>query len=235
MQTVDNYHNGKSCNFFVHENCDISLVIKNNEIWEPQMHELFAKYINSESIVIEGGCHIGTHTIKLGLLAKQVYAFEPLPMNNELLRKNVSINNLTNVQVFSEGLADKSGNTTFDWVITPGASGLSNNPMGYPGHFHNTLNETIIDVKLTTIDELDLDKLDFIKLDVEGYEKLVILGGLKTIERCKPVITIEVWSSHFGTYDLDYTKNLFLSLIDLGYTIEHIKGPDFLFLPKSII
>ena len=90
----------------------------------------------------------------------------------------------------------------------------------------------VIKVNLTTIDNLEVEKLDFIKLDVEGYESLVINGALNTIKKYKPIITLECWSSHKGTYCIEYTKNLFNNLLNLGYEIVQInKGPDFLFLP----
>jgi hypothetical protein len=40
------------------------------------MHNIFEKYISKDDVIIEGGCHIGTHTLKLAMLGKKVLAFE---------------------------------------------------------------------------------------------------------------------------------------------------------------
>ena len=232
--TVDNYHNGLPALFEVFENCEISNEIRNNRIWEPHLHKIFEKYINNESIVLEGGCHIGTHSIKLAKICKRLYTFEPMPRSNDLLKKNIAQNNLLNVITSSNGLSNLISNTYFEWVPNGniGGSGLANNPMGKP-NFITAIEDKIV-VDLITIDSLKLDKIDFIKLDVEGYEELVIEGAMHTINKCRPIIIMEVWKNHYGEFSLEYTKNKFIRLLELGYDVFHIDGPDFLFTPISI-
>ena len=79
---------------------------------------------------------------------------------------------------------------------------------------------------------INLDKLDFIKLDIEGYEPLAISGGIQTIKKYKPVIALEFWADHSSNVDINFTKNNFKELIDIGYDVIHILGPDFLFIPN---
>ena len=88
---VDNYHYTEGIKFLTYppDKCIISELISKNHVWEPHMHKIFEKYINKESIVLEGGCHIGTHTLKLGLLGKQVLSFEPMIKSNIILRENL--------------------------------------------------------------------------------------------------------------------------------------------------
>jgi FkbM family methyltransferase len=233
---VDNYHYTKGIKFLTYpsDKCIISELISKNQVWESHMHKIFEKYINNESIVLEGGCHIGTHTLKLGLLGKQVLSFEPMIKSNIILRENLKINNITNVTVYNEGLSNKTDVAYFEWIghNNPGGSGLTNNPMGKPNYEKN-IKTSNYPVNLITIDSLQLDKLDFIKLDVEGYEINVIEGALDTIKKCNPIITMEVWENFNGKYSLQHAKNTFKILLDNGYTIHHIQGPDFLFLPSS--
>lgn len=223
----------KKFKFFILDNCIISNSIKNNQTWEPYLHDIFKKYINKNSIVVECGCHIGTHTLVLTSLCKTFYGFEPMPDTYDILTKNIKLNNIDNAIIFKKGVADKESITNFSWIPygNPGGSGLNNNPMGKPDWIISTNKN--IEVKLTTIDLLKLDKLDFIKIDVEGYETLVIEGAINTIKKYKPVIIMEVWKNHYGEIDLNYTKNLFKNIIELGYDITHIYGPDFLFLPNE--
>ena len=228
---VDNYHNNSSALFYVLNDCFISNIIKNNTIWEPHLHKVFEKYVNSNSVVIECGCHIGTHTIKLAKLCKKIYGFEPMPKTNYILNMNIYANKIENAVISDLGVSSQPGKTNFLWTSdgNPGASGLNNNPMGKPEYANIKDN---IEVELTSIDSLNLDNLDFMKIDVEGYEQLVIKGGMVTISKFKPIIVMEVWKDHCGGVDINYTKDLFKELIDIGYTIDNIGGPDFLFLPN---
>jgi FkbM family methyltransferase len=225
-------YSNKSFFFFTLENCGISNTIKANQLWEPYMHDIFDKYITKESVVIECGCHIGTHTLKMASLCDKLYGFEPMPETYDVLNKNIQLNSIHNATIYKQGVADKPGRTRFSWIPhdNPGGSGLENNPMGKPTWIEGT--NKVIDVELTTIDALNLEKLDFMKIDVEGYESLAIAGGFNTIQKCKPVIVMEVWKNHFGGVDINYTQDLFKNLIDIGYELRHLSGPDFIFLPN---
>lgn len=228
---VEKYHDNEPAYFNGYQNCIICTEMRNGKIWEKHMHDVFEKYVNKDSIVIEGGCHIGTHTIKLGKLAKHVHAFEPLPSSRDKLMDNIEMNELNNVTVHSEGLSDSHDKVCFEWTApgNPGFSGLINNPVSKPSYVPS-LSEKI-EVQLVTIDSLNFDKVDFIKLDIEGYEELAIKGAINTIKKFKPIITLESWALGHGRVDFEFTKDKFSNLLDLGYTITYIQGPDYLFLP----
>ena len=64
------------------------------------------------------------------------------------------------------------------------------------------------------IDDLNLPILDLIHLDIEGYEKKALTGGIQTIKRCKPVIVLEnyaPWLARYGT-NIDEIEQLLTSL-----------------------
>jgi FkbM family methyltransferase len=231
---VNNYNNNIQAYFFGYNNCVITNELKKNNKWEPFIHEVFDKYITDESIIIEGGCHIGTHTVKLGMIAKHVYGFEPYPSSYNLLYKNIEMNNLNNVTILQKGLSKNFDRVKFDWTGdkhgNPGGSGLSDNPIGRDPKSQIMLND--ISVELTTIDSLNLKRVDFIKLDIEGYEINAIMGGINTIKKYKPIIVLEDWCDHYGNFNINSTKEKFKILIDMGYNITQIgKGtPDFLFI-----
>lgn len=166
------------------------------------------------------------------MLSKHVFAFEPMPSSYDKLEKNIKINNLKNITLFKKGLSNTFSTVHFGWIPSnnPGGSGLSNNPMGKPPWIEDEKNKIYVD--LTTIDSLNLDRLDFIKLDIEGYEYFAIDGGIETIKKYKPVITLENWSNHNSGIDINFTKKTFKDLINIGYNLINIDGPDFLFIPK---
>jgi FkbM family methyltransferase len=211
------------------DDCYISKCIRSKQIWESHMHNVFAQYVNSNSIVIECGCHVGTHSLLLASLCMTFYGFEPMPETYDVLMKNIALNNINNAIIYKKGVADKEGVTRYSWIPenNPGAAALDNNPMGRPNLPYP---DKDIEVELVTIDSLQLDKVDFMKIDVEGYETLVITGAINTIKKCRPIIIMEVWKDHCGV-DIDYTKTIFKNLLELGYDVSHMYGPDFLFVP----
>jgi len=235
--TVPNYHKEKSVQFYIYDHCIISNELKLGKIWEKHMHQIFEKYVTPKSVVVEAGCHIGSHTLKLALLAQKVIALEPMPESYALLMANLQVNRIDNVTVLERGLSDHAGTAQFAFFgkNNPGGSGLSDNPMGLPPKSVTERHDEIIKVKLITLDSLQLKTLDFLKCDVEGYEEKLIQGAMETIKRCRPIITMEVWSPpfHYGHTDINYTKSTFKNLLDLGYNVTQIYGPDYLFLPKS--
>ena len=85
----------------------------------------------------------------------------------------------------------------------------------------------IVEVDCTTIDEYVLEKsvqkIDFIKCDVEGAELMVLKGAKKTIANCKPKIILEVfdsWTQRFSYSPADIDH--FLS--ELGYVKHRLDG-----------
>jgi len=184
-------------------------------------------------VVIDGGAHIGIHTIKLSRLADKVYAFEPLRPSYELLRENVKLNGCTNVRLSHRGLSSIRERKTWDWISddNPGGSGLIDNGIGrHFNIFWHPTDEEQYEVELMPIDEMNLSKVDFIKLDLEGYERKAIDGCKETIRRCKPMLLIESWRDHFGTVDIQYTTNHYRDLIEeYGYTMTQVGIADFLF------
>lgn len=230
---VKNYHKSESAKFLLFENCFIGEKIKNGEIWEKYLHEVFEKYLNDSSIVIDAGAFVGTHTVKLSKICKTVYAFEPLWHSYKLLEMNVKLNNCKNVILKPFGLSDKSEKTYFEWnrYNNLGASALKGNNM----NFFLREKEDIATpnmVNLISIDSLALTKLDFIKIDVEGYEIKVINGALNTIKKCKPYITSECYSDSGDTPSDKEISDKFKNLLNIGYyyiRLEH--HTDLLFIP----
>lgn len=221
--------NNKETLFELYDDCIISDFIREGRPWEPHLHEVFSKYITKDFIVLEAGCHIGTHSMVISDLCKTLYCFEPFPSSNQILNKNIQLNNRDNVILSNNALGESIYKTEFSWSFghNPGASGLKNNPMGSPGGHM----EDKIEVDVVTIDSLNLSGLDFMKIDVEGFEINVINGGLKTIEKFRPIITLECWSNHNGGTSIEHTQETFKVLIDMGYSLEQIHSSDYIFLP----
>ncbi len=135
--------------------------------------------IKSGDIVIDVGANIGYYTLIFAKLVGntgKVIAFEPEPKNFELLKKNIAVNKLSNVILEQKIVSDNNKRTKLF---------LANS--GIVGHHINTTknNQNFIEVDSITLDDyLDknnlTNKINFLKIDVEGAE-MKVLEGAKTI------------------------------------------------------
>ena len=92
------FHKGEPAYFYLYKNDKISDCIKRGFKWEEHQHEVIDRYLNQDSVAIEVGSHIGTITTKLSKTVKQVYAFEPLKENFNMLKRNLLLNSCQNVK-----------------------------------------------------------------------------------------------------------------------------------------
>ncbi len=134
-------------------------------------------------VAIDVGAHIGMWTRWLARDFKVTYAFEPIPHFYDLLNSNL-IPEYENVYTFREGLGDTEHNMWM--VVETEISGRSHihsdeDAKGAPSEI----------VYLRPLDSWGFSRVDFIKIDVEGWESKVLVGAEETIRRDKPVIVVE--------------------------------------------
>jgi FkbM family methyltransferase len=169
----------------------ISNCISNYGYWEQHLFLFYSKFIQPDYVILDGGANLGFHTICFATLANKgkVYSFEPQPLIFNLLSTNILLNGATDiVKQFRLGLGEKEENLK----MSPLKDQLfSETCINYGGRGLTNLEEGEEQVLLTTIDNLNLDKLDFIKLDVQGFELETIKGGEKTIKNNYPIFFLE--------------------------------------------
>src|SRR5712664_1219859 len=143
------------------------------------------------SLFIDAGAHVGMWTLPASKYYTQIIAIEPTPKIARKLRKNLSLNKIENVTVVEMALSDKVGNAKFyRWPDGAMGNALQADPVNYTEDYGKGVEDGI--VQTLTIDSLELDSLDCVKLDVEGEEYNAILGGIKTIRKHHPRLVIEI-------------------------------------------
>lgn len=147
---------------------------------EYHLVEIFHNYIKPDFIIIEGGAHIGIHTIRFSELANQgfIHSFEASPRNYNILKNTLDVNKINNVNLQNKALYLKNDIVYVNESFAPDQDSIVENNNGFP-------------IEAISIDSLNLDKVDFIKLDIEGGEANAFIGAINTINRCKPIITFE--------------------------------------------
>jgi FkbM family methyltransferase len=171
--------------------------------------------------IIEVGANIGNHLLfyTTQMQVEQVSCFEPNTFIREILEKNIELNFLENtVKVFPVALgATQSGGlqTTTD-IKNSGMNKVIVAPEGAEKH-----------VDILPLDYYHFDKIDFIKIDVEGHELEVLKGAEKTILNNKPVVMVEIFGNHISAA-MQYFSSL-------GYVHKiTIEEHNFIFEPQLI-
>lgn len=136
--------------------------------------------------VIQGGGHVGLCPGVLCHWFSSVYTFEPDPENYDCLLHNTRHHiESGQLHAFPSGLSSQSG-----WVD------LVQSPVNTGGHYiggeGTSPDAQKTHVTLMTVDSLELDECTAIFLDVEGHELEVLKGARETIERCSPLLMLEV-------------------------------------------
>ncbi|WNL45632.1 FkbM family methyltransferase [Dyella sp. BiH032] len=155
-------------------------------VFEPEMVALFRCF--AQGTVLDIGANIGCTALALSSMADVVHAFEPSPSTFRLLRTNTSV--APNIVLHNYGLGAEKG--AFELTFAPNnRSGgyVSNQLRASEGH---TVESIAIDELDNVAGLLNLDAIDFIKIDVEGFEGSVIKGGTRTLKKFRPVVALEL-------------------------------------------
>ncbi len=126
---------------------------------------------------VDVGAHVGLWSRVLSYEFKKVTAFEPMAEYVECFRKNLNLRRSV-VSLHQVALGNRAGQTRFR-ISADGDGTASMDPAG--GR----------EVEIKRLDDMGLAAIDFLKVDCEGVEALVIAGGEQTIRRDKPVVLVE--------------------------------------------
>ena len=153
-------------------------------------------------VVIDCGANIGVLSIEWARFMTgwgRVISFEAQAKLFYALAGNIVLNNCLNVDAFHAAIGNKNGimaipEPNYLLPSSYGSLDLEKRPnnmnIGQKIDYTKT-----IDVDLKTIDSLALERVDFIKIDVEGMEEAVLDGAKVTIEKLKPILFVEILKS----------------------------------------
>jgi FkbM family methyltransferase len=186
--------------------------------------ERLKAYHGNGVVAIDCGANIGVHTIEWAKLMHSwghVLAFEAQERLFYALAGNIAINNCLNASAKFAAVGAECGiiNIPEPNYLVPASYGsleLRQTPttefIGQPIDYSAAAARTVEQV---SIDSFQFARVDFIKIDVEGMEMDVLMGAQSTLERCKPLLLIEVIKSN-----PDNIKRLLQTLGYVTYPIE---------------
>ncbi len=171
--------------------------------------EMAMEHVTRFRTAIDVGAHCGLWSMHLVDRFDYVEAFEPVELHREAFRMNVK----GNYALRECALGETEGSVSMYTADTSSGDTTVAGDGDIPMHRLDDL--------------LDLDDVDFIKLDCEGYELFALKGGIELIKRCKPVICVEQKpgkGKQFGLGDTDAVK----WLESIGYTLVNQYSGDYI-------
>jgi FkbM family methyltransferase len=153
-----------------------------NPLYEPALLEALKEILktsrNSPPVFVDIGAHIGKYTVLAGRILKgrgHVVAIEPDPENFSLLRRNVDLNDLTNVDLVNVGCWSREGFLS----LHRGRGNLGEHS------FIDDVGSESVSVPVRTLDsilsDLGLTTVDVLKIDVQRAESEVLKGAPTTL------------------------------------------------------
>lgn len=207
-----------SCQIIVnsHEKDDITHDIVNHTYSFPPPFNLLPAMTSPNQRVLDLGAHIGTFSLFAAIQGYEVAAVEASPHNAFLLQESIRLNSLANIQVIPVAVSDRAETISF---IQAGPYGIVAN---------SQLNDPTISVQAKSVDEIlaDLgwDRVDFIKMDIEGSEVKAIAGMSKLLSREDAPIILFESNGHTLNYFGETPNRLMAALKSFGYRCYLIEG-----------
>lgn len=159
---------------------------------------LLDKFLREGMTVIDVGANVGEIALasarRVGKRG-QVHAFEPLSAVADILQSHARSNNLGQITLHRMGLSDRSARVPIFESCGQGIQGDDHAGLGsiYGSSVHQ---QAIEEIEITTLDKLvesaELNRIDLIKIDIEGAELPCLLGSRRTLQKYQPLIIIEV-------------------------------------------
>jgi FkbM family methyltransferase len=164
---------------------------------ESELNNIFAivDTLPADAVIVDGGANIGFFSVPVAHRTQgrgtRIISFEPQRQLFQALGGSLAINGYQHVYLHNCGLGAEPGIAQLpavDYSVAQdfGTVSLSDNTTVAEDGW---MNDRVVDI--TSIDAMALPRLDFFKLDVEGYEIPALTGALETIKKYRPWIWVE--------------------------------------------
>jgi len=164
-------------------------------------------------VFMDAGANIGFYSVIMAKKVKNIIAFEPTPGTIKILLRNLELNKINNVKVFPFALWKDKGTSEF---IIHRYSGV--NSLVIP---RKKIEIDRINVHTIDGDSLSIDRLDLLKMDIEGAEWEALHGMEGTLRKFKPRIIVEIQPMN--------NPRVINYLHEIGYSLIDRQGKNYLF------
>ncbi len=212
----------------------LTYMLHRDGVYEQHFSEFAKRVVKEGDCCVDMGANLGYHTITLANLVGNrgsVFAFEPQRITFQQLNCNIFLNKLDNVKALNCALGESDSFVhveRVDYYRT--VEGYYGTNIGNTSVNFNSVGDQIPLVKL---DSFGFQKMDFVKIDIQGSELNALRGAVATINAFKPLIFIEIEEPHLLKFNtnssalIDFIKGLGYGVlkIDNEYPCDHICVP----------
>ena len=185
--------------------------------YEKDVEKVIRDILGKDDVFIDIGANVGYFSVIASRIVGEngnVYSLEAISKLCSLLSESIAMNDIRNINVLNNAAYSENKKILFHSMKNSAFSSISKD---------NT-SDNPIEVDAITLDSLidKVGKVDVMKIDVEGAEMDVFLGGEKSIRRYRPKIVMEVldWSLQRFNYS---SKDVLSFLRDIGYKVYDLK------------
>lgn len=177
-----------------------------------QLHKLRAAlaYVQNHRAAIDIGAHVGLWSMQLVKHFGTVHAFEPLPSRWDCWEMNLQGH--ASAVLYGVAAGERAGSVGMQVGRESTGDSFIDGEGDYP---------------VLPIDSFDLQDIDFIKADCEGYELAALRGAEATIRRCRPVIIVEQKPGRAQRYGYEETEAV-TWLLEMGMQLRASISGDFI-------
>lgn len=181
----------------------------------PNLPTEICEFVKERNVVVQAGGNCGFYPKQYAGLFNTVYTFEPEWLNFYCLSRNVTEKNVIKTQACLG--------------VEPALVYMNVN--------YKNAGKTHVDgpgtLPVYLIDNIGLTECNLIHLDIEGYEYFALLGAVKTIEKFKPVVVVEMWDSLDNRFGESLNQKTDELLKSFGYSlVTTLHGSDKVYVPN---
>ena len=172
------------------------------------------EFLKDKAIIDAGGFIGDTALILSDYTNDKVYSFEPFLSNFNSMKKNIKLNNKTNIEPVYMALGDENKE-----IYITDTEISSSNQLDVKSNSGN-------EIEMTTLDsfvEKNNIKVGLIKTDLEGFEQPFLRGAINTIKKQKPILIISIYHNYSDFFDI----KPMIEELNLGYKFKILKSNDF--------
>lgn len=190
--------------------------------WQGRFPEYLLKFVKESKVFVDIGANYGFMSTALATVFDEVHSFEVIPKTYDCLVKNIK--GFDNITAHPCGLGNiESSMLAKRRLKTAGHSQVVNDPEQiklYREKRHPKQHMVeLFEIPIKTLDSFNFERIDLLKIDVEGFEEYVLQGAVNTLTRCNPVVALEITREKKTTVIrnidcLEFMKELGYNLID---------------------
>lgn len=215
---ISEIYENRDGKFIVFPNDAIAQHLKQNKLWEPHFKEVIKVFVKPGATVVDAGANFGYNSVLMGNQIGPdgtLVSFEPQRIIYQQLCGNLILNNIYNATAYQAALGDGSKRV------------VNMRPVEYQAEWVNigdtSVGEDGEEVAIYTLDEIGFGIVDFIKMDVQGYELFALQGAQNILSTYQPDLFIEIEPHQLIKFNV--TEEQLLTYIkSFGYSIYKINN-----------